>query len=112
MKKDRESPGSNFVGRKRGIVPRPAASGYCAGTVEAEGSKVVKIADSPRVSDRPHAAPSSGTDQGSASKSAEHGYRYPGRSYKVSSVEAAQENDGAAKRARAPQIASSGRLGN
>lgn len=70
---------------KKGIVPKPASSGYRAGTVEdprvLEGkkghdlNKVTEIAPSPETSDRESSHPSQGPGR---KKSAAHGSEYPG----------------------------------
>jgi hypothetical protein len=100
--------------KKKVIVPRPRGD-YEAGLVEYEakpGKKTVKVADAPRVHDRPHAKPSSGTEQ-LGSKSVRHAHQYPGRSYKVSQVENAVEKPtGYVKKIRSTQLGSNQRLGN
>jgi len=84
------------VKAKVGVVPKPAQTGYRAGTVEdprfAEGLKghdkndVVEIAPSPKVFDRESSKPSMGLGR---KKSAIHGSEYPGRSYETQTVKAA-----------------------
>jgi len=78
---------------KKGITPKPASSGYRAGTVEAprvlEGkkghdlNKVTEIAPSPEVHDRESSHPRMGIAR---SKDDSHGHEYPGRSYKTQTV--------------------------
>jgi hypothetical protein len=68
---------------KKGIVPRPAPSGYCAGTVENghalenkkgfERNKVVEIAPSPEVHDRESSDPEFGIKRTKSSAHAHSG---------------------------------------
>lgn len=76
--KSNPNAGSNFVGQKKGIVPRPKGD-YLQAGVESEDNKIEKIADAPTVHDREHALPSAGQD--TLKKSAAHGHNYPGRAY-------------------------------
>jgi hypothetical protein len=74
--------GSNFVGNKKGIVPRPKGDYLQAGVEcdeNCESNKIEKIADAPTVHDREHAEPKSAVD--TLHKSATHGHNYPGRPY-------------------------------
>ncbi len=106
------------VKAKVGVVPKPAPTGYRAGTTEdprfAEGLKghskndVVEIAPSPKVFDRESSKPSMGLGR---KKSAIHGSEYPGRSYETQTVKAAvaKPRD---KEVVNKQTGSSRRLGN
>src|SRR6266566_10096702 len=103
---------------KTGRVPKPAPTGYRAGTTEdprfAEGLKghdkndVVEIAPSPKVFDRESSKPSMGLGR---KKDDSHGHEYPGREYETQTVKAAvaKPRD---KEVVNKQTGSSRRLGN
>jgi hypothetical protein len=102
---------------KKGIVPKTAPTGYCAGTVEEnwnEGKKghdkndVVEIAPSPEVHDRESSHPSLGPGR---KKSAIHGNEYPGRSYETQTVKDAEAKP-VSREIINRQLGTSRRLGN
>lgn len=108
---------------KRGIVPRPADSGYCAGTTENprwnEGLKghdkndVVEIAPSPAVEDRIHSQPSMGLAR---KKSDAHGHSGDHKVVRGRPYEYQEGNDAVAKPVSRElvnkQLGTSRRLGN
>ncbi len=76
--KSNPNAGSSFVGKKKGIVPKPKGD-YLQAGVESEKNKIEKIAAAPEVCDREHAEAKAETD--TLNKSAAHAHTYPGRKY-------------------------------